>query len=171
MIDLSVFSESTLEAHPSQSSVVSVSLEHARPPTARNSVPLTSSPRLLLQTPHGLLKSLRLPFNWYLIDMFLPERHLLAVLHPNPVLHSIRVSRDAPEGAVFDLGDLEVDGFGAQVFGILYDDADDAGGKEVAHYLGWKDGTTPGGDGVLSDWGEGAGHGGESGGELCFGGT
>ena len=88
--------------------------------------------------------------------MFLPKRHLLALLQPNPIRHPVRVSSDPPERAVFDLGDLEVNGLGALGVGILYDDADDAGGEEVADRLGREDDAVPVGDGVLSDWGEGA---------------
>ena len=74
---------------------------------------------------------------------------------------------DSPESAVLDLGDLEVNGFGAIIIGILYDDADDAGWKEVADCLGRKDDATPVGESVLSDWREGVSHGGQS--ELCYG--
>lgn len=68
--------------------------------------------------------------------MFLPERPLLAILQANPVRQSVRILSNPPESAVFDFGDFEVDGFGALSIGILYDDADDAGRKEVADGLG-----------------------------------
>ncbi len=99
--------------------------------------------------------------------MFLPERHLLAVFHSNPVKQSVRVLSNAPESAIFDFGNLEVDGFGTLIIRILYDDADDAGGKEVADCLGREDDATPVGDGVLSQWGEGTRHG--TGVALCYG--
>ena len=99
--------------------------------------------------------------------MFLPERHLLAILQSNPVRQPVRVLSDSPESAVLDFGDLEVNGFGAIIIGILYDDADDAGWKEVADCLGRKDDATPVGESVLSDWREGVSHGGQS--ELCYG--
>ena len=99
--------------------------------------------------------------------MFLPKRHLLAILQFDPVPQSVRALGDPPESAVFDFGDFEVDGFGAVIVGILYDDADDAGGKEVADCLGRKDDAAPIGESVLSDWGEGTWHGGGS--ELCYG--
>ena len=47
----------------------------------------------------------------------------------------VRVLSDPPESAVFDFGDLEVDGFGTLIIGILYNDADGTGGKEVADCL------------------------------------
>ena len=97
--------------------------------------------------------------------MFLPERHLLTVLHSNPVRHSIRVLSDAPECAVFDLDDLEVDGFGPLGIGVVYDNADDAGWEEVADSLGREDDAIPIGHSVLSEWGEDARHG--SGSEVC----
>ena len=99
--------------------------------------------------------------------MFLPKRHLLAIFQSNPVRQSVRVLSGSPESAVFDFGNLEVNGFGAFIIGILYDDADDAGGKKVADCLGRKDGATPVGESVLSDWGEGVRHGGQS--ELYYG--
>ena len=73
---------------------------------------------------------------------------------------------DPPESAVFDFGDFEVDGFGAIIIGVLYDDADDAGDKEVADCLRREDDAAPIGESVLSDWGEITWHGGES--ELCY---
>ncbi len=99
--------------------------------------------------------------------MLLTKRHLLAVLQADPVRQPVRVLSDSPKGPVFDFGDLEVDGFGTLIFRILYDDADDAGGKEVADCVGWEDDATPVGKSVLSDWGEGTWHGGGS--ELCCG--
>lgn len=99
--------------------------------------------------------------------MFLPERHLLAILQANPVRQSVRVLCNPPESAVFDFGDLEVDGFGAFSIGILYDDADDAGRKEMADSLGRQDDAAPVGESVLSNESEGTWHGGES--ELCYG--
>lgn len=91
--------------------------------------------------------------------MFLPKRHLLAVLQSNPIRQPVRVPRIAPERAVFDLGDFKVYGLGAFGVGVLDDDADDAGGEEVADCLGWDDDAAPVGYGVLGDWGEGARHG------------
>ena len=102
--------------------------------------------------------------------MFLPKRHLLAVLQSNPIRQPVRVPRDTPESTVFDLGDLEVNGLGAFGTRVLYDDADDAGGEEVADGLGREDEAAPVGDGVLGDWGEGAWHG-SGGSELCHGET
>ena len=66
---------------------------------------------------------------------------------------------ETPEGAVFDFGDFEVDGLGACGLGVLDDDADDAGGEEVADCLRREDDAVPVGDGVLSYWGKGAWHG------------
>ena len=65
---------------------------------------------------------------------------------------------DAPEGAVFDLCDFEIDGFGGGGLGVLDDEADGAGGEEVADCLGGEDDAVPVCDGVLTYWGEGAGH-------------
>ena len=93
--------------------------------------------------------------------MFLPKRHLLAILQPNPVRQSVRVLSDPPESAVFDFGDFEVDSFGTLVVGILDYDADNAGRKEVADCLGGEYGAAPVGESVLSDWSEGTWHGGE----------
>ena len=87
---------------------------------------------------------------------------MLAILQSDPVPQSIRVLGHPPERAVFDLGNLEVDGFGTLIIRILYDDADDAGGKEVADCLGREYNAAPVGDGVLADWGEGTWHRGES---------
>ena len=101
--------------------------------------------------------------------MFLPKCHLLAFLQSNPIRHPVRVSSDPPERAVFDLGDLKVDGLSALSVGILYDDADDAGGEEVADCLGREGDAVPVSDGVLTDWSEGAWHG--SGKVLCYGET
>ena len=58
--------------------------------------------------------------------MFLPECHLLAILQSSPVRQSIRVLSDPPESAIFDFGDLEVDGFGPLIIRVLNDDANDA---------------------------------------------
>ena len=99
--------------------------------------------------------------------MFFPERHLLAVFQINPVEQPVRVLSDAPESAIFDFGNLEVDGFGTLITRILYDDADDAGGKEVVDCLGRKNDAAPIGDGVLSQWGEGTRHG--TGMAVCYG--
>ena len=99
--------------------------------------------------------------------MFLPKRHLLAIFQSNPIRHSVRVVRNAPKCAVFDFGDLEVDCFGTLVTGVLYDDANDAGRKEVTEYLGGKDDAGPVGKGVLGDWGEETWHG--CGSEVCYG--
>ena len=90
--------------------------------------------------------------------MLFPERHLLAIVQPNPIRQSVRVLSDSPESAIFDLGDFEVDCL-ARVFGILYDEADDAGGKEVADCLGWEDDTRPVRKSVLTYRGEGTWHG------------
>ena len=98
--------------------------------------------------------------------MFLPKSHLLAILHSNPVGQSVRILSDAPKSTVFDFGDLEIDGFGTPIFRILYDDADDAGGKEVTDSLGWKDEATPVGNSVLCDWGESTRH--DSGIAPCY---
>lgn len=87
--------------------------------------------------------------------MFLPKRHLLAILQSNPVRQSVRVLSDAPESAVFDFGDLKVDGFGTLIIRILYDDADGAGRKEVADCLGRENDAGPVRQSVLSNWGEG----------------
>lgn len=87
--------------------------------------------------------------------MFLSKRHLLAILQSNPVRQSVRVLSDPPESPVFDFGDLEVDGFGALIVGILYYNADDAGREEVADCLGGKNDAAPVGEGILGDWGEG----------------
>lgn len=62
-----------------------ISFKNGRPPTPSNSIPPSSPLRLRHQPPHRLLIRLRLPINRYLIDMFLPKRHLLAVLQPNPI--------------------------------------------------------------------------------------
>ena len=97
--------------------------------------------------------------------MFLPERHLLTISQSNPVEQSVGVLSDPPESAVFDFGDLKINGFAALVIGIFDDDADDAGGKEAADYLGRENGTAPVGERVLSDWNEGTWHGFEN--ELC----
>ena len=94
--------------------------------------------------------------------MLLPKRHLLAVLQADPVRQPVRVLSDSPESAVFDFGDLEVDGFGTFIIGILYDDAEDAGGKEMVDRLGREDDAAPVGKSVLSDWGKGTWHGGGS---------
>ena len=87
--------------------------------------------------------------------MLFPKRHLLAILQPNPIRQSVRVLSDAPESAIFYFGDLEVDCLGSFVFGILHDDADDAGGKEVADCLGWEGETRPVRESVLTNRGEG----------------
>lgn len=58
--------------------------------------------------------------------MFLPECHLLAILQSNPVPQSICVLSNPPESAVFDFGDLEIDGFGPLIVRVLYDNANDA---------------------------------------------
>lgn len=50
--------------------------------------------------------------------MLSPERHLLAILNADVVVLAIRVLGNTPEGAVFDLGDFEVDGFTAFVGGV-----------------------------------------------------
>lgn len=94
--------------------------------------------------------------------MFLSECHLLAILQSDPVRQSIRVLGNPPESAVFDFGDLEVDGFGALILWVLYDSADNAGREEVVDGLGRKNDARPVGESVLSDWGEGTWHGGES---------
>ena len=65
---------------------------------------------------------------------------------------------DTPECAVFDLCDFEVDGFGGCGLGVLDDDADGAGGEEVADGEGGEDDAVPVCEGVLNYWGEGAGH-------------
>lgn len=93
--------------------------------------------------------------------MLLPKRHPLALLQPDPIRQPVRVLRDPPERAVFDLDDLEVDGFGVLVRGVLDDDADGAGGVEVVDCLRGEHQAGPVCDGVLSYGGEGAGHGGE----------
>lgn len=146
-----------------------VSHSDGRPPTPSNSIPCSSPLRLRRQPSHGLLIRLRLPFYRYLIYMFLPECHLLAFLQSNPIRHPVRVSSDPPERAVFDFGDLKVDGLSALSVGVLYDDADDAGGEEVADCLGRENDAVPVSDGVLTDWGEGAWHG--SGRVFCYGET
>ena len=87
--------------------------------------------------------------------MLFPERHLLAILQSNPIRQSVRILSDSPESAIFYFGDLEVDCLGALVFGILYDDADDTGGKEVADCLGWEGDTRPVRESVLTNRGEG----------------
>lgn len=97
--------------------------------------------------------------------MLFPKRHLLTILQSNPIRQSIRVLSNSPESAIFYLGDLEVDSLGALVFGILYDDADDAGGKEVADCLGWESNTRPVRESVLTDRGEATRHGSTC--ELC----
>ena len=91
--------------------------------------------------------------------MFLPERHLLAIIQPDCIGQPVCVLSDAPECAVFDLCNFEVDGFGAGGFGVLEDDADDAGGEEVRDCAGGEDDAVPVCDVVLKYWGEGAGHG------------
>ena len=90
--------------------------------------------------------------------MFLPKRHLLSILQPDPIGQSVRLFSVTPEGAVFYFGDFEVNGFGACGVWVLDDDADDAGGEEMADCLGGEDGAVPVGDGVLGYWGEGTGH-------------
>ena len=77
------------------------------------------------------LKSLRLPFDRYLIDMFFPECHLRFVGDTDPIVQAIRVHRIAPECAIFYLGDLEIDRFGA-LFLVLQDYADYAIRVKVA---------------------------------------
>ena len=91
--------------------------------------------------------------------MFFPERHLLAIIQPDRIGQPVCVLSDAPECAVFDLCDFEVDGFGAGGVGVLDDDADDAGGEEVANCVGGEHDAVPVGDGVLDYGGEDAGHG------------
>ena len=91
--------------------------------------------------------------------MFPPERHLLAVVQSNPIGQPVCVLSNAPECAVFDLRDFEVDGFGGCGLGVLDDDANDAGGEEVADCLGGEDDAVPVCEGILVHWGEGAGHG------------
>ena len=86
--------------------------------------------------------------------MLFPKCHLLTIFQSNVIRQSVRVLSDSPESAVFNLGDLEVDCL-ARVFGILYDDADDAGAKEVADCLGWEDDTRPVRKSVLTNRGEG----------------
>ena len=81
--------------------------------------------------------------------MFLPERHLLAVVQSDPIGQPVRVLSDAPECAVFEICDFEIDGFGGGGFGVLNDDADGAGGEEVADCLGGEDDAVPVCDGVL----------------------
>ena len=87
--------------------------------------------------------------------MLFPERHLLTIVQSNVIRQSVRVLSDSPKSAIFNFGDLEVDCLGAFVFGILYDDADDAGGKEVADCLGWEYDTRPVRESVLTHRGEG----------------
>lgn len=60
---------------------------------------------------HLFLISLRLPGQRDLIDVLFPESHLLTARKTDPVHQSISVVRNAPERAVFHLGNLEVDGF------------------------------------------------------------
>lgn len=90
--------------------------------------------------------------------MLLPKSHLLPILQSNPIRQPVRVPRITPERAVFDLGDFEVYGLGTFGVGVLDDDADDAGGEEVADGLRGDDDAAPVGYGVLGDWGEGARH-------------
>lgn len=99
--------------------------------------------------------------------MFLPKRHLLIILQFNRVEHPVRVPCNPPESAIFYFGDLEVYGFGTLGVVILYYDADDAGGKEVAYCLRREDDAGPVGESVLSDWGKSTWHCGES--EFCCG--
>ena len=136
----------------------SFSIKYGCSPATSDSISHPPPFRLRHQTSHRFLKCLGLPIYRYLIDVFLPERHLLAILHSNPVGQSVCILSDAPERTVFDFGDLEIDGFRALVFRILYDDADNTGGKEVTDCLGREYNAAPVGNSVLCDWGESARH-------------
>lgn len=92
-----------------------------------------------LQVRHRLLIPLRLPVQGDLIDMLFPERHLLPVRKPNPILQSVGVQGEAPECPVFYLGDAKVDCFAAVGGGVLEDDSYDAGWEEVVRHLTGED--------------------------------
>ena len=70
--------------------------------------------------PHRFQKPLRLPPSVHrdFVNVLSPERHLLAIHNADPVEQAIRAPGNTPEGAVFDLGDFEVDGFAAIVGGV-----------------------------------------------------
>lgn len=131
----------------------SPSLRHPRDPPS-------PTPHPLLQAPNHLPKSLRLPPQRHLIDMLPPPGHLRPVRHAHPVRQPVDSQRRPPEGAVFNLGDAEVDGFGDVACGVVDAKADDAGGEEVrehgpGEWLAGPGGWVVGGEGV-----QGFGHGG-----------
>lgn len=99
--------------------------------------------------------------------MFLPKRHLLAILQSNPVRQSVRALSFPPESAILDFGDFEVDSFAAFGGGILNDEPNDARREKVAGCLRGEDDARPVSVSILSYWDEGAWHDGES--ELCYG--
>lgn len=99
--------------------------------------------------------------------MFLPKRHLLAILQSNPVRQSVRALSFPPESAILDFGDFEVDSFAAFGGGILNDEPNDARREKLAGCLRGEDDARPVSVSVLSYWDEGAWHDGES--ELCYG--
>lgn len=70
--------------------------------------------------PHRFHKLLRLPPAAHrdFVDVLSPECHLLSILNADPVELAIRTPGNTPEGAVFDLGDFEVDGFDVFVGGV-----------------------------------------------------
>ena len=68
--------------------------------------------------PNRFQKPLRLPLHRNFVDVLSPVRHLLAILNADVVVLAIRVHGNTPEGAVFDLGNFEVDGFSAYFGGV-----------------------------------------------------
>lgn len=87
---------------------------------------------------HLFLISLRLPGQRDLIDVLIPESHLLTARKTDPVHHPISLLRNAPERAIFHLGDVEVDGFTATGGGVLDDDSYDTAWEEEPCHLAGK---------------------------------
>ena len=59
--------------------------------------------------------------------MLSPESHLRTILQPDPLAQAVRILRNTPESAIFDLGDLKVDGLGTFVAIVANAETDDAG--------------------------------------------
>lgn len=86
---------------------------------------------MILQVSNRPLESLRLPRNWYLVDMFLSKSHLSSIRDADVILHAIGVLTDAPEGSVFDLSDPEVERFHGIGIAISEHDTDYAAREEM----------------------------------------
>ena len=86
---------------------------------------------------HSLLKALWLPIEWYLVDVFSSECHLLPVGQSNVIPQPVSILRHAPVCAILDFGDIEVYGFGCAL--LVFDDCSDHTARvKVSRDLTWE---------------------------------